>query len=283
MAGPDISQPSVRQPIWKNLGTRLVSGLILAFILIIPFYFGGIFWGVTLLLLGLRLIWEWVDMTDVGRDPVAFAIPAITLFAAMLAQYFEQSSYVFSIIGTGAVLALLERFRRKDGEKFWAPLGVLYIVIPCATALLLRGTDVGVNTSGFKLVFFLMLVVIAADMGAYFGGSLFKGPKLAPKLSPKKTWSGFLSGLVAGVVSGGLFGLVLSIGPQKAALWAVPVVLVSVFGDLFESLIKRRMNVKDASDLLPGHGGLLDRLDSLLMVMIAAYVLLIFYNFTGLV
>ena len=275
-----MSEIGARQPIWKNLWPRLVSAVIMAVVLFIPFYLGGLYWMATIILLGCWAVWEWVGMTDVKPTIFAFTIPILTLFAGIYAQYAGQTDLLYPIIGGGMVLALVERLIRKQGEWFWSPFGVLYIVLPCVTALALRGSETGMQSTGFKLIAYLMLVVIAADVGAYFGGSYFKGPKLVPKLSPKKTWSGLISGVLLGVVFGALMGMALKMGPSQAALVAVPVVLISVFGDFLESGIKRRMDVKDASDILPGHGGLLDRMDSILMVVIAAHILNYFVDFS---
>lgn len=273
-----MSEPATRQPIWKNLGARAVTAIIMAVILIVPFYFGGKIWAVMIFILGARAVWEWVDMTDVHTSWASLLIPTLGLTAAILSYFTGRGHWMFGIIGMTAILALFERITRKDGEKFWAPLGVVYIVLPCLAAIILRGDNPGLETQGFKLLFYMYLVVIGADVGAYFGGSYFKGPKLAPKLSPKKTWSGLISGIILGVILGALFGYFLKMGPFMSGLIAFPIVLISVFGDFFESGVKRRMNVKDAGDLLPGHGGILDRLDSILMVMIAAYIVAQFYN-----
>ncbi|PKL95223.1 MAG: phosphatidate cytidylyltransferase [Gammaproteobacteria bacterium HGW-Gammaproteobacteria-8] len=114
-------------------------------------------------------------------------------------------------------------------------------------------------------VIYLILVVAAADIGAFFTGSRIGGPKLAPRISPGKTWSGVAGGVLAGLLVAGLaarpFGLPLS--PGQAALVALALVAVSIAGDLTISLMKRHRQLKDTSALLPGHGGLLDRLDSL--------------------
>lgn len=272
-----MSEPATRKPIWNNLWARLISAVVMAVILIVPFYFGGWIWAVTIFLLGARAIWEWVDMTDVKSTVPAMAIPITGLIVAIIAHFTGYGYWLYTIIIATAVLAFIERLTRKKGEKAWAPFGVVYIVLPCLAAIMFRGNVTGIE-QGFLLLFYMYLVVIGADVGAYFGGSYFKGPKLVPKLSPKKTWSGLISGIILGVFLGGLFGLVLKMGPLMSGLIAIPIVLISVFGDFFESGIKRRMNVKDAGDILPGHGGLLDRLDSILMVMIVAHFVTYFYN-----
>ncbi len=267
---------------WKNLGLRAISALTLAAVCFVPFYFGGHSWAILAVVLGVRLIWEWVKMTDPDSGWVAFAIPCASLVAALTYYYTHQAKYIFPIVLAGSVLAFFER-RRRAGEARWAFMGVLYLVLPIVAIIALRGSGSGIEEYGFKLLLYLILIVIAADVGAYFGGSYFQGPKLAPKLSPKKTWSGLLSGILLGVVIGGLYGFCLKMGPLMAALIALPIVLISVIGDFIESGVKRRMDVKDAGDIMPGHGGLLDRLDSLILVVLVVMLLRHVWSFQGLI
>jgi len=253
---------------WKNLGLRAISAIVFAAVCFIPFYFGGLSWSILVLLLGAWAIWEWVKMTDPEPSIIAYIIPLVALLFALSYQYTGQMSFILPTLITAAVLGFFER-QRRSGEARWAALTPFYLILPCVAFMALRGSGVGIFDSGFKLVFYLVLIVIAADVGAYFGGSYFQGPKLAPKLSPKKTWSGLVSGVIAGVLVGFILGFYLQMEPWMSALIALPIVLLSVMGDFLESAIKRRMKVKDAGDILPGHGGLLDRLDSMVLVILA--------------
>jgi len=230
--------PTVKKPVFKNVGVRAATALLFAAICIFPLYFGGWPWAILVALLGGRMMWEWVSMSD--ENPTAIA----------------------------ALLAAFERARR--GGLLWSGLGYLYIVIPSIAIVALRGIENGFVTEGFTKLIYVILVVVAADVGAYFGGSYFKGPKMAPKLSPNKTWSGFFSGLSFGAVIGGLVGLIVGLGFPIGFGLAIPLVILSVLGDLLESGLKRSLNVKDAGDLLPGHGGVLDRLDSLMLAVLGA-------------
>jgi len=187
-------------------------------------------------------------------------------------QFTSEVTLIIPALAIAAIVAYFER-RRRDGEAIWAPFGVIYLILPCIAMIALRGSGFGIHDRGFKLLAFIILIVIAADVGAYFGGRYFQGPKLAPKLSPKKTWSGLFSGLLAGVLMGFAYGYFLKMGSVIGAMIAIPIVLLSVAGDFMESGIKRRMNVKDAGDILPGHGGLLDRLDSLILVVIVTMIM----------
>jgi len=273
-ASDGTNNPAKPGKTWKNLGVRFFSAVFLIGLCTAPFYFGGNVWAVLVALLGARLTYEWVRMSDPGPTRLAYIIPIIGLIAAI--GYLSQSLFSFSLISLAlaAALAAIERARR--GGLLWAGLGYLYIVVPCLAIIALRGNEIGFNTTGFKQLLFVILVVAAADVGAYFGGSFFKGPKLSPRLSPNKTWSGVFSGMALAVLSAVVYGKIIGLSIGLAVLLAIPVVIFSVLGDLLESGLKRTLNVKDTGSLMPGHGGLLDRLDSLMLSVVCVAVILHF-------
>jgi len=261
---------------WKNLGIRVTSAIILALICMAPFYFGGWLWAVLAALFTVRVSYEWVRMSDPTATRLSYILPVLGILVSSI--YAVQSLWLYAgltVIIT-AWLCAAERMRRQGGAQ-WAGLGLLYILIPCLTIIGLRGNAVGFDTSGFKTLFFIIAVVVSADVGAYFGGSYFKGPKLSPKLSPNKTWSGFFSGLILATLIGAAVTFFMTGNFVLGLFMAIPVVLLSVGGDLFESGLKRRLQVKDTGELLPGHGGLLDRLDSLMAASVGfALIILAF-------
>ena len=147
--------------------------------------------------------------------------------------------------------------------------GVLYVGLAIVALIWLRGWP---GTDGRTAVFFLVLVVWGSDIGAYVAGRLIGGPKLAPALSPAKTWSGAAGGLVAAMLVGEAVAGHVTLG---TAVFAGLLAIVCQAGDLLESAIKRHVGVKDSGRLIPGHGGLLDRLDGLLAAApVAALVVL---------
>ena len=261
-------------PRWKGLKSRLATAVIVAVICITPLYFGGYAWALLVALFASRLMYEWVRMTDPEGSVLAYglAIAGLLVAIAYAAQGLVFGAFVALILAT--VVAVLERLRR--GDAFWTAIGLPYVIVPSVTIVLLRGDDVGLATDGFSKLIFIILVVIAADVGAYFGGSSIGGPKLAPKLSPKKTWSGAISGLLFACIVSVVAGLFVGLSPLVSVLLAVPIVILSVLGDLAESMAKRRLGVKDTGALLPGHGGLLDRLDSLMVAVVGAAILFLF-------
>jgi len=156
---------------------------------------------------------------------------------------------------------------RRPGVTLLYPAGLLYVIVAGAALLWLRASPV----SGRADVLFLLFIVWAGDIGAYLVGRFIGGPRLAPRISPGKTWSGSAGGLLAAVAIGLLAAHFLSDGaePWRVASVAALLGVVAQAGDLLESYVKRRLEVKDSGHLIPGHGGLFDRLDG---VMAAAPV-----------
>jgi len=161
-----------------------------------------------------------------------------------------------------AVWLRFQDFGRPSGARF-QPLKLVVV------GLILLAAFVSISWLHFYSpwrVVFLLLIIAAADIGAFFSGHRFGGPKLAPKISPGKTWSGAAGGLVASILAAAIFSRLvpdIPLTPAAAALTAVALVAFSICGDLLISLFKRHRGLKDTSALLPGHGGMLDRIDSL--------------------
>lgn len=261
----------VKKARWQGLGSRLLTAVIVVVICILPFYIGGYVWAVLVALFSSRMMFEWIRMTDPKAGTITLSISIAGLFFALVyaAQGFVVGAMVAMLVTV--VVALVERINR-DG-LLWTLTGVPYIILPAIFIVLLRGGEIGFATRGFSQLIFVILVVIAADVGAYFGGSTLQGPKLAPTLSPNKTWSGAISGLIFACILSVIIGMFIGLTPWVSAMLAVPIVIVSVLGDLLESSVKRKLGVKDTGTLLPGHGGLLDRLDSLMAAVVAGAIL----------
>jgi len=142
-----------------------------------------------------------------------------------------------------------------------------YAALPAAALVWLRGDP----ALGAVAVVYLFAVAWTTDTASYAGGRLIGGPKLAPRISPRKTWSGFIVGAVTPALVGYAFALALKgTSPLKLALVSVALALACQMGDLVESWVKRRFGAKDMSQMIPGHGGLLDRIDGLLFAAILA-------------
>ncbi len=192
------------------------------------------------------------------RTVVAALLAAVTLVCLYVGDW------VFAIlvaIAAGLVFAEWRAMTRGWGAA-WFVGGVLYALLPATALLWLRLPEGGV-----LIVLWVFVVTWATDIFAFFAGRSFGGPKLAPRFSPNKTWSGLVGGVVGATIAGGLLVTQAELSP--VLLWAAPFfALAAQGGDLFESAVKRRAHVKDAGALLPGHGGVMDRLDGLVPVSI---------------
>jgi phosphatidate cytidylyltransferase len=149
----------------------------------------------------------------------------------------------------------------------WAVAGLLYAALPVAALVFLRSDA----TFGTAAVLFLFVVAWTADTAAYAAGRLIGGAKLAPAISPQKTWSGLIAGILVPAIAGFIFAKVIDNGSaSRLGLLSATLALACQFGDLLESWVKRRFGAKDSSQLIPGHGGLLDRIDGLMMAAVLA-------------
>lgn len=205
---------------------------------------------------------------------LARVLSALVLGPAVLAAIYLGFPYFEALIAIGAVLMVAE-WRRMiaavEAKAAWWLGGLLYIAAPCAALLWLRADA----ETGRATVLWVFVVVWAADTGAYLAGRAIGGPKLAPSISPKKTWAGLIGGLVASGAAGwataaffaGDGGLEK---PVLAVFASGGIGFVSALGDLLESAVKRRLGVKDSGTLIPGHGGLFDRVDGLFAAAVAA-------------
>lgn len=257
----------------KAFKKRTISSLFLVMIPILFFYYGSeekLFFSpfVFHLLLTALLTYEWSKVCKISSYLLRFFTPfciAISLFCLKHGRY--EIAVLLTII---SALIFYGIGVLQDKRLYrWTGIGFVYLGFPILSSYWM----VRFLPHGSLLLVWLVLVIIANDVGAYLFGNFLKGPKLAPKISPGKTWSGFLGGIVTAVVVGGVFSYlnqdILHVLLYESALFAV----VGSCGDLLESLIKRHFKVKDSGKLIPGHGGVLDRLDGFLL---AVPILLIF-------
>jgi len=249
----------------RNLLMRVLAGIVLAPIAIATAWYGGWLWALLVISATIGLYVEWLVVVGLARElrasvpgVAALAVAGICLIAGRL-----DAALIVLAIGL-VIVALLSPERRQ-----WAATGFLYAAAAEIASVLVRQDP----ASGFAALFFVLLVVWAADIGGYFAGRGIGGPKLWPSVSPKKTWAGAIGGFAGGLAVAGAFAAAGAgkTGPLLAL--AAFLSVISQLGDLFESAVKRRFGVKDSSHIIPGHGGLLDRLDGFVAAVVAAAIL----------
>lgn len=252
-----------------ELRLRIISGIILAAIVLAATWYGGLAFRLLAALIGLLIYYEWSTITRLqAENPLANIVGWIGQAAIAVAVVAASAGTALVVLIVCFAVAI--GFVLMDGTSRWFPTGVVYAGLTGIALAGLRGAD----SAGLVAMLFLFAVVWATDILAYFVGRAIGGPKLAPRISPGKTWSGAIGGAVSAVVAGSLVAYFLVPG---GVLWAALVALVlsacSQSGDLFESFIKRRFGVKDSSHLIPGHGGVMDRVDGLIFACFAAFLL----------
>ena len=256
----------------RNLLLRIVAAMVLAPAALAIAYAGGWLWAALVTLASIGLYVEWLMIVGVARERrvvtaggVALAISGLCLASGRI-----DASLLVLAFGCAAAAWLSQE------RRLWTAAGFLYASGAEVASVLVRLDQVW----GFVALILILLVVWVTDIGGYFAGRGIGGPKLWPRVSPKKTWAGAVGGFAASLaVAAGFVVIgfaeveppqVLELGP--VLLLGASLSIISQLGDLFESAVKRRFGVKDSSQLIPGHGGLLDRLDGFVAAVIAAAI-----------
>lgn len=251
----------------SDLGIRVASAVILGPLVLAIAYWGGPAYSVLVLVAAGLFLWEWFTVTGAGgRSAASIAgYASLAVLAGCVIAGKPAAGLALLVAGAFAAWA----FGRFSRSGRWCAEGIVYSGLALYALMVLRA-----GTEGLTLTFFVFIVVWATDIFAYFSGRSLGGPKLWARVSPKKTWSGALGGLLAAVLLGTAF--TWGAGVQQPVVWAVlgsVLSIVSQAGDLMESAIKRRFDVKDSSRLIPGHGGIMDRVDGLVAAAICAVAL----------
>ncbi len=212
----------------NNLAKRTLSAVILAPVVLGIIWLGGILFQFLVIAAGVIMLWEWNNITRTARNRI-----------------------------------------------LWLAGGLVYVVVPCVILILLRNEEAERFPTGLFYILWIITAVWATDIGAYFAGKAIGGPKIAPRISPNKTWAGLFGGMaLSGIACFLLFRfLFVSSFDEISKIALISIATISILlavvaqaGDFFESWVKRRFGVKDSGNIIPGHGGLLDRLDGLLFV-----------------
>lgn len=252
----------------SNLQLRIVSGVILAIVVLGLTWFGDWPFRILAALIGALVFHEWSTVSALRRDMPLFAAAWI-LVAIVLGSLVAGvgGELMLIMVAVPTLFILLVGLIRPLGVL--AAIGMGYALFPAVALAFLRGGD----QSGLVAILYLFAVVWATDIFAYFTGRALGGPKLAPSISPGKTWSGAVGGAISAVIAGLLVAMIAGHpSPLLMGLLALPLSAISQIGDLFESGFKRRYGAKDSGNLIPGHGGVMDRVDGLVAAALALYL-----------
>ena len=246
----------------RNLSTRIIAAAVLIPLAVAIAYAGGWLWTLLVTVVAIGLYVEWLMVVGRAADKRVVVSGVVALAVAGLCLAIGRIDVALAVLGVGLVAVALV----TPAQRNWSVLGFLYAAVAEIASVLLRLDP----AKGFVALIFVLLIVWVTDSGGYFAGRGIGGPKLWPRVSPKKTWAGAIGGFVASLAVAGAFAA-LDIGKAGPLLMISGVLsVVSQLGDLFESAVKRRFGVKDSSQIIPGHGGLLDRLDGFVAVVAVA-------------
>jgi phosphatidate cytidylyltransferase len=256
----------------SDLPTRTIAAVAMIAVALAAIYLGGWPFSLLVALAAALMLFEWCGMHKLARVWPMIGTASLAINLLVVPQLYPMPGDGSALYWFGAALLLgvLLGLAARSLRLGW---GYVYVAVPAVALLVLSGF-------GWPLVLWAMVVTWATDIFAYFAGRAIGGPKLAPRISPNKT----LAGLVGGMAGAGAAGAaaVWALGPSWPFAGAGPFLyggaamgLVAQLGDLYESAVKRRAGVKDSGTILPGHGGVLDRLDGLLPVALATLVMLL--------
>lgn len=253
----------------SNLQLRIVSSVVLIVAVLAVTFIGGVAFRLLSALIAAVMFYEWCTIsrnaTAARNQLVAAALLAVVLLALVLGY---SAAGVLVLLALSVLASLVDS--KIAGQGSWAPAGLAYAGLSGVSLAWLRDGD----QAGLLAILFLFAVVWATDIFAYFVGRSLGGPKLAPSISPGKTQSGALGGTLGGVVAGVALAAFAGLGNLPLlALVAFLLSVVSQVGDLFESWVKRRHGVKDSGNIIPGHGGVMDRVDGLVAAAFALYAI----------
>jgi phosphatidate cytidylyltransferase len=259
------------RPVSSELLLRVNSALVLIVLSLSLTYAGSRTFAALIFFFTTLMSWEWGRVVRGRGADAIFLLQVVAIAAGCLLTLSKHPAYAVCVIvvATYAVFWVHEWIKARS-DPWWSAAGVYYSGLPAIALIAIRQDP----DYGFYAIIYLFAVVWSADTGAFFAGRLLGGPKLAPSISPNKTWAGVGGAAVAAFASGA--GFALWFGQTSAillGLFSILLALISQAGDLGESFVKRFFGVKHSSGLIPGHGGVLDRMDGLVFAAIGAGLL----------
>ncbi|MBK9078088.1 MAG: phosphatidate cytidylyltransferase [Hyphomicrobium sp.] len=262
---PQVPDPDAMPLISRELQLRIVSGVAVGAIALAVLYWGSVPFAILLAAIAGAMSWEWGRIVRGGDTDIFTVLHIATAVAAALLASFGMAGLAVALIAIGAIT--VAALAAGSGYAGLTGAGVLYTGLPVIALEWLRSD----GALGWLAVLFVLISVVVTDTAAYFTGRGVGGPKLWPAVSPNKTWSGLLGGVTAAALAGALFPYATGSGsPVWMAALGLFLGLIAQGGDLAESALKRHFGRKDASELIPGHGGFMDRMDGVVTASVAA-------------
>jgi phosphatidate cytidylyltransferase len=252
------------------LGQRLLAALALMAVTLAALFLGAPFWPALVALFGGAMSWEWTRLVGnrrtglVGLGTIG-GVAGLTLYLG----FGGDAGIALASLAAFAVIVGLAGVGSSWGGRLWAAAGVLYVGLPAFAMVWLRADP----ASGFATCLWLLALVWAIDSAAYFVGRSVGGPRLAPRVSPSKTWAGLGGGCAGAALVGAAAAAWVGADLGQLVALSVGLAILEQLGDLAESVVKRHFGVKDSSNLIPGHGGILDRVDGLVAVVLGVAAL----------
>lgn len=261
---------------FQGMGLRVLSGLVLLGPVSAAVWFGGAVFLVLLVLAAIVMSGEWVRLLRSDRAKASGAILAGSTSALLILQQID--SHVTSLMALVAITLLVLVFSILTRRRASIVAGgLMYIGLPLWSAQWIRQID-----GGLYIIIFIFLSVWGTDIFAMLVGKTIGGPKLAPQISPNKTWSGLVGGMIGAMVGGAITVLIYQIANDVTVSFggaltvSALIAIIAQAGDLFESSIKRHHDIKDSGSIIPGHGGILDRVDGMVSALIVVGIYLLF-------
>lgn len=265
----DMVQPAAKRNL-SEAGVRTISALVLAPFVLAATYVGTPLFELLVAAAALAMSWEWSRVCNAGRFEAAGGVFAATVLLALALGATGGYDIAVVVLGTGAIATAITARAGGARHPGWTTVGVIAVGVCCLALIWLRTAPV----AGMAAIFWLLGTVWATDIGAYVTGRLLGGPKLAPRISPRKTWAGLIGGMLTAAATGLIVAAALDRSAEvPAAIAGAGMALISQCGDLVESAIKRHFGVKDMSGIIPGHGGMFDRVDGVAAGMVAVAVI----------
>jgi phosphatidate cytidylyltransferase len=257
---------------FADLALRIVTGLAFGVVAISALLAGGPWFVILIAVLSALMAYEWRKISLKEEEPAVAGFQILAVVGAAVMAHFGDLNmaiaFLLAVAGAGAMADAL--LKRTAG---WGLVGALYVGFAAICLIGLRGDAV----EGKYVIYWLAMTVIATDVGAYFSGRIIGGPKLWRRVSPNKTWAGLAGAMVLSAICSAVFSqLALGYVELFLSLLAALTAIVAQSGDLIESAYKRHFGVKDSGAILPGHGGVLDRLDGMLSATLFVAIITLF-------